>query len=97
MDAAAKQILTDEAAIWSQMYNTTVPESFFSKGIAALSVNSIALCHLFMDMGAETVAYEEDSTNVHVPMRLAFMRGAARQYNGTWVNYASSNFGDSCN
>ena len=97
VDAAAKQILANEAGVWSKFYNTTVPQSFFSKGISALSVNSVAFCHLFMEMGAQTIAYEEDSSMVNVPQRIAFMRGAARQYNGSWVNYASSNFGDSCN
>ena len=42
------------------------------------------------------VGYEEDSTNYHVPMRIAFERGAARQYDGAWINYASGNFGDAC-
>ena len=96
VDAVAKQILTQEADIWSRMYQTAVPPSFFAKGVSCLSVDSIALCHLFMEMGAHTVAYEEDSTNVHVPMRIAFMRGAARQFNGSWINYASGNFGDAC-
>jgi hypothetical protein len=30
-------------------------------------------------------------------MRIAFARGAARQYGRTWLNYASANFGDACN
>ena len=30
-------------------------------------------------------------------MRIAFERGAARQYGGAWINYASGNFGDACN
>jgi hypothetical protein len=48
-------------------------------------------------MGSRVVGYEEDSTNYHVPMRIAFERGAARQYGGAWINYASGNFGDACN
>src|SRR5207248_3789400 len=58
---------------------------------------SIALAHLFHEIGARVVGYEEDSTNVHVPMRIAFERGAARQYGQAWINYASGNFGDACN
>ena len=46
---------------------------------------------------AKAVGYELDATNVHVPMRIAFERGAARQYGGAWINYASGNFGDACN
>jgi hypothetical protein len=30
-------------------------------------------------------------------MRIAFERGAARQYGHIWINYASGNFGDACN
>jgi hypothetical protein len=30
-------------------------------------------------------------------MRIAFERGAARQFGGAWINYASGNFGDACN
>ena len=122
VDLMAKQILASEASVWSTMYKTPVPQSFFSKSISVLSAGSIAMCHLFMEMGANSVGYvlrsssepfhvlftkllvclcwsryEEDSTIVHVPMRIAFMRGAARQYNGSWINYASGNFGDACN
>ncbi|HEX5271500.1 MAG TPA: hypothetical protein VFW33_13480, partial [Gemmataceae bacterium] len=66
-------------------------------GISCLSAESIALAHLYHETGAKAVGYEEDATNVHVPMRIAFERGAARQYGGAWINYASGNFGDACN
>ena len=36
----------------------------------------------FHESGARVVGYEEDATNYHVPMRIAFERGAARQYAG---------------
>jgi len=97
VDLIAKHVLKKQADGWSKIFKTPVPESFFSKGISCLSVDSIALAHLFHDMGAKVVGYEEDATNVHVPMRIAFERGAARQYGGAWINYASGNFGDACN
>jgi hypothetical protein len=98
VDAVAKELLVAEAVLWSKMYHTPVPQNFpASKSISALSMDNTALCHLFMEMGSKTVAYEVDSTNIHVPLRIAFLRGAARQYDGTFLNYASSNFGDSCN
>jgi len=97
VDALSKILLKKQADSWSAIFKTPVAESFWSSGISCLSAESIALAHLFHDMGARVVGYEEDATNVHVPMRIAFERGAARQYGGSWINYASGNFGDSCN
>lgn len=97
VDAVAKQLRKQQAAEWSKVYKTAVPEAHYAKGITCLSTDSTALAHLFHDAGAKVVGYELDATNVHVPMRIAFERGAARQYGGAWINYASGNFGDACN
>jgi hypothetical protein len=97
VDAMAKVLLDKQAEAWSKIYKTKVPPEHWSRGISCLSVDSIALAHLFHDMGARMVGYEIDATNVHAPMRIAFERGAARQYGGAWINYASGNFGDACN
>src|SRR5262249_28239967 len=94
VDALGKQLVQKQAEAWSKLYKTSVPEGHFAKGISCLSTDSIALAHLFHEIGAKTVGYEEDATNVHVPMRIAFERGAARQYGAAWINYASGNFGD---
>jgi hypothetical protein len=95
--ALARQLLGQQAAAWTKVYKTKVPEAYWSRGISCLSSDSIALAHVFHDMGARAVGYEIDATNVHAPMRVAFERGAARQYGGAWINYASGNFGDACN
>ena len=95
--ALAGQLRSRQAEQWSKIYKTNVAETHWNKGIPCLSVDSIALAHFFHDMGSRVVGYEEDSTNYHVPMRIAFERGAARQYGGAWINYASGNFGDACN
>jgi hypothetical protein len=97
VDAAGQHLLRTQADAWSKIYKTAVPPAHWSMGIPCLSAESIALAHLFHEMGSRTVGYEEDATNVHVPMRIAFERGAARQYGGAWINYASGNFGDACN
>lgn len=97
VDAYAKLLLKQQADAWSKIYKTTVPENHWAKGIPCLSCDSIALAHMFHEMGTKVVGYEEDATNIHVPMRIAFERGAARQYGGAWINYASGNFGDACN
>ena len=97
VDALGKVLLKGQADAWSKIYKTPVPDSHMSKSISCLSVESIALAHLFHEIGSQVVGYEEDATNVHVPMRIAFERGAARQYGHAWINYASGNFGDACN
>lgn len=97
VDALGKVLLKGQADAWSKIYKTAVPEAHMAKSISCLSTESIALAHQFHEIGARVVGYEEDATNVHVPMRIAFERGAARQYGHAWINYASGNFGDACN
>ncbi len=97
VDLLGKHLVAKQAEAWSKIYKCPVPESHWAKGISCMSVNSIALAHLNQHTGAKVTGYELDATNVHTPMRIAFERGAARQYGGAWINYASGNFGDSCN
>ena len=97
VDSLPKHLRAKQAEAWSKIYKTNVSPEHWSRGISCLSVDSIALAHMFHESGARTVGYEIDATNVHAPMRIAFERGAARQYSGAWINYASGNFGDSCN
>jgi hypothetical protein len=97
VDVLGTQFRKQQAEAWSKIYKCPVAEDHWAKGISCLSVDSIALAHLFHHTGAKVVGYELDATNVHAPMRIAFERGAARQYGGAWINYASGNFGDACN
>jgi len=97
VDALGASFKKQQAELWSKMYKTTVPAEHWAKGISCLSCQSISMAHLYCETGAEVLGYEVDSTNIHVPMRIAFARGAARQYGRSWINYASGNFGDSCN
>jgi hypothetical protein len=97
VDALGKKLVKEQVEAWSKIYKAAVPEGHATKSISCLSVESIALAHLFHEMGSKVVGYEQDATNVHVPMRIAFERGAARQYGNAWINYASGNFGDACN
>lgn len=97
VDATIKHLRDKQTESWSSIYKTKVSSDHFAKSISCLSVDSIALAHLFQEAGCKTVGYEIDATNAHAPMRIAFERGAARQYGGAWINYASGNFGDACN
>ncbi len=96
-DALIKHLRTHQADAWSKIYKTNVAPEHRDRSIPCLSTDALALAHLFHESGSKTVGYEIDATNVHVPMRIAFERGAARQYGGAWINYASGNFGDACN
>jgi hypothetical protein len=95
--ALGKYLRDKQTEDWGKIYKIKVGADHCDKSVSCLSADSIALAHLFHESGAKVVGYEEDSTNFHVPMRIAFERGAARQYGGAWVNYASGNFGDACN
>lgn len=97
VDALGRSLISQQQEAFSRIYRTAVEPGHYAKGICCLSADAIALAHLFRELGAAVVGYEEDATNVHVPMRVAFQRGAARQYGGAWINYASGNFGDNCN
>lgn len=96
LDLLIKQFLSKQKEQWGKIYKCEVPENHWNKGISCLSCQTTALSHLFCESGAEVVGYEECAGNVHVPMRIAFERGAARQYGRAWINYASGNFGDAC-
>jgi hypothetical protein len=50
--------------------------------------------HACREWGARTVGYENSTVVPALGMRLAFLRGGARQYGGMWSAYRSSNFGD---
>ena len=97
VDAFAKEIVEMQAKDWSRIYKTSVPPGHRAKSISCLSTQGDALAHLFHESGSQVVGYEEDATMSHVPMRIAFERGAARQYGGAWISYTSGNFGDACN
>jgi hypothetical protein len=97
IDGAIQQWKKQQADGWSAFFKTKVDDNIYSLSIPCLSVDSISLAHALQEAGCKTVGYELDSTNSHTAMRIAFERGAARQYGSRWMNYASSNFGDCCN
>ncbi|MGB9643378.1 MAG: hypothetical protein ACPL3Q_09340, partial [Candidatus Ratteibacteria bacterium] len=92
-----QKLITLQSDQWSKFYKTPVSPDHIKKSIPCLSCESIALAHQFHHLGMDIVGYELDATNIHAPMRIAFERGAARQYGGAWINYASGNWADACN
>ena len=82
-------IAAHEAGIWGQ-----APERPYRYTIPCQSVGMTAFAHACFDWGADTVGYESHAAAPGVGMRLAFLRGAARQYGGVTVTYRSSGLGD---
>ena len=55
VDALIKSLRGQQARAWSTIFKTPEPEDFWSRGISCLSVESIALAHLFHHSGAKVV------------------------------------------
>jgi hypothetical protein len=98
LDAFARALVAHQADAFQKMFHTAIDPDFFANGIACLSSDlGNSFVHLFHSLGQRLGGYEEDSTVVHVPLKLMFQRGAARQYGQGFIDYASGNFGDACN
>lgn len=68
------------------------PYEFF---IPCQAADMTSFTHATREWGARTVGYENTAVVPSLAMRMAFLRGGARQYGGMWASYRSSNFGDS--
>jgi len=63
--------------------------------ISCLSANMEAYCHLLCGLGVRRIGHENTGNSPTLARRLAFLRGAARQFGAQFVNYQSCNLGDS--
>lgn len=87
--------LQENAAKYRAVYGADLDANPYQDVIACLSVGNIAFAPLCFDWGARTVGYESAAaTSSVLSMRMAFMRGAARQHQGLLATYRSCNFGD---
>lgn len=66
----------------------------FEKIIPALSVGNLPHAHQFAETGVSTLAAESAGASPYVPLKMAFVRGAARQYQKPWMWYFGASFGD---
>jgi len=82
-------IAAREQLIWGQPVDNP-----YRQTISCLSVGMTAFAHACFEWGAGTVGYESHSAAGSLAMRLAFLRGAARQYGGITATYRSSGLGD---
>jgi hypothetical protein len=84
------------AAKYKAIYGKDFDANAYEDVIACMSVGNIVFMPLGYDWGARTIGYESaTATSSVLPMRWAFMRGAARQRDGLTATYRSCNFGDS--
>ncbi|HEV8605030.1 MAG TPA: hypothetical protein VGQ99_06670 [Tepidisphaeraceae bacterium] len=97
----------DILAAWKEVYTLSVVKKFsdyygqpvsedeaWAPLISCLSANNEAFCHAIMNWGARQIGHENTGNSPTLARRLAFLRGAARQFNGRFVDYQSANLGD---
>lgn len=89
----AETFLKANAAKQQAIFGGAV-ENPYQYTIPCQSTEMLAYAHACREWGARTVGYESTSVAPSLAMRMAFLRGSARQYGGLSATYRSSNFGD---
>ncbi|HYR76348.1 MAG TPA: hypothetical protein VEM96_10950 [Pyrinomonadaceae bacterium] len=93
--AAHQAFYTDALARkWSAMFKTQTGP-MWDKMIPAQSTSSTSFAHALTEWGVRVIGMETAAVQPMTAMRLAFTRGAARQYGGEFFYYHAPNFGDS--
>ena len=68
--------------------------AMWDKVIPAQSTSSTAMAHALAKWGVRLLGVETAAVQPMTAMRIAFTRGAARQYGGAFLYYHAPNFGD---
>jgi hypothetical protein len=63
--------------------------------ISCLSASNEAFAHALCEWGVRQIGHENTGNSPNLARRLAFLRGACRQFGAKLVDYQSCNFGDS--
>ncbi|HWP52717.1 MAG TPA: hypothetical protein VN476_01220 [Pyrinomonadaceae bacterium] len=79
---------------WKGMFKTETGP-MWDKLIPAQSTSSTSFAHALTEWGVRSIGIETTAVQPMTAMRLAFNRGAARQYGGEFFYYHAPNFGDS--
>lgn len=96
VEAFSTPSLAKNVEKYRAVYGKDIDKNPYTDVIACLSVGNICWMPICCDWGARTVGYESSTaTSSILPMRWAFMRGAARQHRALTCTYRSCNFGDS--
>ena len=96
-----RQLLDAHREFYSQALSRKWRETFhtetgpmWNKLIPAQSTSSISFAHALTDWGVKLLGMETAAVMPVTGMRIAFSRGAARQFGGAFVYYHAPNFGD---
>ena len=78
---------------WAETFHTETGP-MWDKLIPAQSSSSTSFAHPLTDWGVRFLGMESAAVQPMFGMRIAFTRGAARQYGGNFFYYHAPNFGD---
>ena len=95
--AALKKFHTEATvAKFSDYFGTPLkPAEAWADVVSCLSSNNEALCHALCAWGVKRIGHENTGNSPTLARRLAFLRGAAREFGCEIVDYQSANLGDS--
>ncbi|HEX3086861.1 MAG TPA: hypothetical protein VHP99_20145, partial [Pyrinomonadaceae bacterium] len=92
--SAQRQFYTDALARkWGETFKSQTGP-MWEKLIPAQATSSTSYAHALGEWGAQFLGIETAAVQPMTAMRLAFTRGAARQYGGEFFYYHAPNFGD---
>ena len=96
VDAFAPLTIEANRDKYRKVYGKDLDKNPYEDVISCLSVGNILWAPILSQWGERTLGYESAAaTSSVLPMRWAFMRGAARQGKHLTATYRSCNFGDS--
>jgi hypothetical protein len=78
---------------WAGTFKTSTGP-MWDKLIPAQATSTTAYSHALFNWGVRTLGMESAAVQPVTAMRIAFVRGAARQYGGNFLYYHAPNFGD---
>lgn len=78
---------------WGTTFKTQ-SDSMWDKVIPAQSTSSTAMAHALASWGVRLLGMESAAVQPMTAMRIAFTRGASRQFGGAFLYYHAPNFGD---
>ena len=96
VEAFTPPTLAANAEKYRKLYGRDLDANPYTDVISCLSVGNIVFAPLLSQWGCRVLGYESAvATSSVLNMRMAFMRGAARQGGHLFCTYRSCNFGDS--
>lgn len=79
---------------WSAIFHTPETSAMWDKLIPAQSTSSTSFAHALGEWGTRFIGIETSAVQPITAMRVAFTRGAAREFGGQFLYYHAPNFGD---